>query len=425
MITEMNLPSYRLPEIAAEIEVAKDFQEVNWIWYGHLLLLYDYKLIYSHPKESDTVMPSKSWPRNFPKGGYLRPLFAHDNLHFLNWRIVEEQLSNRESSLKIDITIEFDTNVASYVEGFVENRANPNKERIAGVLDFVITTERANFAYNFYALENAEGFYDGSRVSSILRNLCSIMKLNYLDKGRYLAIGEIQATLTDKELDIKAEEKLQELYDSTYRKGLRAEFLPLNELLYLILLKVVEIEHNGERRRLDQKMEELYQFMHFELKILSVREAIIALNYFKNRSRLTFFGKINPRPEEKGQELLKDLRNMSWDLMLFRVMERQATLLGEGDFLVPYFLSFDRKMVQLFDLFPLKAILTHNNSAPIFPLWETPPLEVLQKDMDMENIKYYFTDKARTSRYSERQAYHDLSSLKDDLEQKVLKVLTY
>jgi hypothetical protein len=242
----MNLSSYMLPVITAQIEAARDFQEVNWIWYGHLLFLHDCKLIYSHPEESDTIMPSKNWPRNFPKGGYLRPLFAHDNLHFLNWRIVEDQLSNHESPLKIDITIEFDTNVASYVKGFVEDRTNPNKERFAEVLDFVITTERANFAYNFYALENAQGFYDGRQVQSILKTLRSIIKLNYLDKDKYQATHEIRTTITDRELDIKADEKLHELYDSTYREWLTAEFLPVNEMLYLILLKIVEIEHRRE-----------------------------------------------------------------------------------------------------------------------------------------------------------------------------------
>jgi hypothetical protein len=423
----MNLASHALSAIVAEVEAASDFQEVNGIWYENLPFLYDCKLIYSHPEESDTVMPSKNWPRNFSKGGYLRPLFAHDNLHFLNRRIVEEQLLNRESPLEVDITIEFDTNVASYIEGFVEHRANPNKDMVAEVLDFVIATPRANFAYNFYALENAEAFYAGGRVSSVQRNLRSIMKLNYLDKDRYRATGEIRPILTDRELDIKAEEKLQEIYDSTYQEGLTAEFLPINELMYLILLKMVEIEHKAQRRKLEQKMEELYQFMHFELKTLYVREAIIALNYFKNRSKLTFFGKISPKPKEKVQEILKYLRNMSWDLMLFRVMERQATLPGEGDFLIPYFLSCDRKMVELFDLFSIKAILAHNDSPLMFTLWETPPLDALRKEIDIEGINDYFTETARNIRYAERLAAPrpDFSNLKDDLEQEVLRLLTH
>src|SRR5205085_2572005 len=153
---------------------------------------------------------------------------------FLNQRIVEEQQLGVESPLKIDSMVEFDTNVASYVEGFVENRAGRNSERVKEVLDFVITTEGVSFAYNFYALENARGFYDGSRAPSIRRNLRSLMKLDYMDRKKYQDTGEVRAAISDQELDVKTDEKLHELYDAHYREGLKAEFIPLNETLYLL-----------------------------------------------------------------------------------------------------------------------------------------------------------------------------------------------
>src|SRR5205085_6734033 len=109
-----------LSHLGTEIQQARDTHEVTEIWHQYLIHLRDCKLIYSHPEETDIVMRSKSWPRDFPKGGFLRPLFAHDNLYFLNQRIVEEQQLGVESLLKIDSMVEFDTNVASYVEGFVE-----------------------------------------------------------------------------------------------------------------------------------------------------------------------------------------------------------------------------------------------------------------------------------------------------------------
>jgi len=198
-------------------------------------------------------------------------------------------------------------------------------------------------------------------------------------------------------------------------------------MLYVVLLKTVEIEHRAKGRKLARKMEELYEFMHFELKMQLVREAIIALHYFKNRSRLNFFGKIGPRPKAKAQRLLIDLRNMSWDLMLFRMMERQATLPGAGDFLIPYFLSFDRKMVQLFDLFPLKALLAHEKAAQMVPLWETDPVEELRKEIDTGNVEFYFGETAGNVRRSERLAdpWPDLSGIRINLEQEVVRLLSF
>jgi hypothetical protein len=414
-------------DLGTDIQKARDTQEVTEIWHRFLIYLRNSKLIYSHPEECDTVMPSKSWPRNFPRGGFLRPLFAYDNLYFLDERIVEDQIFRRESSLNIDITVEFDTNVASYVEAFVENKATTNSDIVKEVLDFVLTTKEVNFGYNFYALENARGFFDGRQIPSIRRNLKAIMKLDYMDRERYQKSGEIRLNIEDNELEVKTDEKLHALYDWPYREGLEAEFIPINEMLYLLLLKIVEIEHRDKGRRLDRKMEELYEFMHFDLKTLFVREAIIALNYFKNRSSLTFFGKINPKHKEKEQELLKELRGMSWDLMLFRVMERIATMPGQGDFLIPYFLSFDKKMVQLFDLFPLKAILAYDAGTQMIPLWATPPLDELQKEIKIEKVKDYFGDIASKVRFAERQSdpSPDLSSLKKNLEEEVVRLLTF
>src|SRR5437763_2987133 len=116
-----------LSDLGTDIEKARDTQEVTEIWHRSLIYLRDCKLIYSHPEACDTVMPSRNWPRNFPRGGFLRPLFAYDNLYFLDRRIIEDQIFRRESPLNIDITVEFDTNVASYVEGFVENKATTNR----------------------------------------------------------------------------------------------------------------------------------------------------------------------------------------------------------------------------------------------------------------------------------------------------------
>lgn len=423
----MNADWHILSHIATEIQQATDFQEVVGIWHLNLTLLHDCKLIYSQREEADVVLPSKDWRRDFGQGGFLRSLFAHDNLCFLDRRIAEEQRRGVESPLQIDSTVEFDTNVASYVEGFVEERGGANAERVKEALDFVVSNERVNFGYNFYALENAQGYYDGTRVESIRRNLRALMKLDHLDKERYLKTGEISTTLTEGELDVKTDEKLHELYDEIYRKAMEAEFSPFNEMLYLVLLKTVEIEHRRGRRNLDQKVADLYEFMNDELRRLFVREAIVALNYFKNRSKVIFFGKLTARPKEKGAQLLKELKGMSWDLMLFRVMERMATLRGKGDFMIPYFLTFDRKMVQLFDLLPMKGMLSRGEMSEAIPLWETDPLDVLAQEIDVTTVEGYFGRVASSIRQAERrmEPRPDFSKLRGALESEVIRLLTY
>lgn len=421
----MNVDPNVILVVATDLQKAKDTQEVTEVWHRFLVFLDDCRLIYSYPEESDIIMPSRAWPRDFPKGGFLRSLFAHDNMFFLDKRIAEEQRRGAMSPVKVDSTIEFDTNVASSVEGFVENRSGRNSEKVKEVLDFVVTNESVNFAYNFYAMENARGFYEGSRAGSIRRNLRSIMKLDYIDRKKYQDTGEVCAVITGHELDLRADEKLNEIYDARYEEGMRAEYGPINEMLYLFLLKMVEIHYKAEKRKLAAKMEELYEFMHFELKTLLVREAIIALNFFKNPSKLDFFGKFKEKRGWDAPALSDALRNMSWDLMLFRVMDRLAAIPGQGDFLIPYFLTFDRKMVELFDLFPLKAVLAYGDAAQMTPLWETEPVEALRKEVNTANFEVYFGEIATRIRLREREAdpRPDLSGLRTSLEKDVDRLM--
>jgi hypothetical protein len=122
-------PNLILP-VAVELQKANNPHEVTEVWHRFLVFLDDCRLIYSYSEESDIVLPSKAWPRNFPKGGFLRSLFAHDNMFFLDKRIAEEQRRGVMSPVKVDSTVEFDTNVASSVEGFVENMSGRNSEKV-------------------------------------------------------------------------------------------------------------------------------------------------------------------------------------------------------------------------------------------------------------------------------------------------------
>jgi hypothetical protein len=421
----MSLTWGKISCFGTRIQNARNFLEVAAVWREFQEHLHDFRLIYSHPEESNIVMPSKTWPRAFPKGALLRPLFAHDNLYFMDERIAWENRFGLESGVRIDSTLEFDTNIARYLEGLMEGRKGVNIEKVRQVVDFLVTTEHANFSYNFYSLENASGFYDGSRVSSIRRNLRAILKFDYMDDEHYKATGEVRTVINDQELDRKADEKLHHLYGTKPTDGLMGGFSPTNELLYLILLKTVEIEFGG-KKRLAVKMHELYEFMHFELKTIVVREAIIALNYFKKRSGLEFFGKIRPKSRDEVHEIIALLKNMSWDLMLFRLMDRTAAVPGAGDFLIPYFLSCDGKMVKLFDLSPMRGMLICGEYGQVVPIWEEEPLKVIGKDISTKNIEIYLSQTATNVRDLERQAdpQPDRTGLKENLEREVTRLLT-
>lgn len=138
--------------ILGEIQRADHVGKVASLWEAHRHYLTDCRLIYSHPEISSFVMPSRTWPRNFPNGAFLRPLFAYDNLYFLDDEIITRQALFFEAKINIGSTLVFDTNLARYAEAFWEEKRLNNQAGVREIFDFLIR-QKVSFDYSFYILE--------------------------------------------------------------------------------------------------------------------------------------------------------------------------------------------------------------------------------------------------------------------------------
>lgn len=381
----------------SSIQQADDVDEVIDFWGQYRHYLGGWRLVYSHPSISSFIAPSHNWPRNFPGGGFLRPLYAHDNLYFLDDGIIGKLMSGREAKISIDATLVLDTNVARYLEYFIDGRNTANRYAIAEMFDFLIR-RKVSFDYSFYALENARNYYAGQNIPSIKRNLEYLLRLDSLDDEPYLRAGELRSQLSDIEISVNAEERLHELYDADDRRGAIEEVLRLYDLIYILLLKVLLIKF---RRgvTLTRRVRELYEFMHYELNVLMVREPIIALRYFADKNTPPLFRKVQPSCDD----LPKVLAGISWDLMLFRHMELMTATPGARDYLVPYFLSFDKGLVEAYDTLSLKATFTSERREGHYPLWETDPIAILKEYNVFDCIEEFFKSPAQNVRNYERQ----------------------
>jgi hypothetical protein len=400
------------------VQEANHVDEVIGFWARHRYYLSDWRLIYSHPSISSFSAPSKTWPRNFPRGGFLRPLFSHDNLYFLDDVIIDKLANGREANINIDVTLVFDTNVARYVEAFIDGRNTANKDAAKEVFDFLIQ-QKVSFDYSFYTLENARSYYSGRNVASIKRNLVYLLKLDLLDDETYLNTGKPRAKVDDHEISVKADEKLHEIYEAKGRREATEEVLCIYDLIYLLLMKTVLIKfHQGIG--LAQRVRELYEFMHYKLSTLMVREPIIALWYFTEKIAPRFFRKVQPSCDD----LPKVISGMAWDLMLFRHLDLMTTARSHGDYLVPYFLSFDKGLIEAYDLISVKATFTSRRRAGHYPLWEIDPQNILKRAGVFDCVEEFFMPPAHNVRNYERQNNPDTKrrALKATLEHAVRKL---
>jgi hypothetical protein len=129
----------------------------------------------------------------------------------------------------------------------------------------------------------------------------------------------------------------------------------LKNAIYLLLLKVSEIELSSKNTRLDAetKILKLYDFMQTVLKILLGKEIYLITMYFEKNAELRNNGSSFFDPlQTSNKKLLQDLNGMARDLTILRTIERMPDLSNQADILLPYFVSRDERLNHVCDLLP-------------------------------------------------------------------------
>jgi len=105
---------------------------------------------------------------------YLVPYFSSPNIYFLDDASLTDMLSLNEAKLKIDYSLMFDTNLASYINKLVRGESLGNIQgKVISLIDSVLQDD-LNSDHLFYMLENT-------------KNVFPLLNSNSRSKTRFLA----------------------------------------------------------------------------------------------------------------------------------------------------------------------------------------------------------------------------------------------
>lgn len=295
---------------------------------------------------------------DFEFGGYLRGLFIGTRLNFLDDLTGQGLKRLGAASIPIDHSISFDTNAASYATHFVEDLDTPEARKMRSAFDYLISNG-LNYDFGLYFLENHRLLLEeGDSHEKILRTRYAIEVLKDLDEERYLRSGEVRAHASDATLWRRADKSMlrnEHLADDSL-EWLLGPF----EATYLILLKIAAVELGHPQRAFEAKLKRLLEFFDQELGAMFLRELSIAIAFFLRGTREGFFGKV----QKNHPKLLSALRNMAWDLQMYRYLERLfsanfgAAMGVPTRHFLPYVLTFDRQLASVWNYYGLRSALT-------------------------------------------------------------------
>ncbi len=338
---------------------------------------------------------------------YLVPYFSSSNIYFLGDSLLTDMFSVDEAKIKVDYSLMFDTNLASYINKLARGEPLGNiQNQVVSLIDSILQ-DNLNFDHLFYMVENAKNvpLLDSNHHSKISfwralnkdfrRNMVSLQVFSSIDCQEYKRTSFPKPQANYKEAARRAINFCYDFYASEIGKDHISEFFLLQRLLLLQLLGMLRIQLSTNKS-VKNKMKDYFAFIHEEVGAYFDRESMIAHKYFSDRNEIEVLEKI-----KKGMcttRLLKKLDNIAWDMAAPRFMEKLMSTGGQGDYFVPFFLTFDKGLRDLLSAYRVKGVIINKGKGQLIPIPEVSTYEYFVNQGFKDEIEYFFSDRVKNER---------------------------
>jgi len=344
-------------------------------------------------------------PLALPKK-YVVPYLYYPYVYFVN----HEPLMR--PWLKIDYTITFDTNFASYVDKVVRGESlNVQQDEVMQVIDDILYND-LNFDPMFYLVENIKKAYPialgmkNDEISSphkfwdlldegFRQNIVSLQLFKNFDCQHYRKLRKLKFNISYEEAVTRSINLTYKFYASSEGQELVSHFLLLQKAILLQLLAILKIQFSSNRGARN-KTREFLEFIQKEW-VYYDRETIVAHKYFKDSKTIRVLEGV-----KKGARtnLWGKIDNLAWDMTAPRFMERTIALQEPGTFMVPFSLTFDRNLRELIRCYPVKAAIINRRSEGVVPI----PLFSTRGYFEKEGYWYIISNFFSEEKQEERSA---------------------
>ncbi|PKM18507.1 MAG: hypothetical protein CVV11_14460 [Gammaproteobacteria bacterium HGW-Gammaproteobacteria-15] len=386
-----------ITQIIGEICTANSLGESLRIFNRYSNRLQNCKIIFA---AKNGTIPGFSINRDFSDGSVIRSLFGSGSVLVLDRETIDEMKIGR-AIYPFDYSISLDTQALSYLEPYILGNSSRLPKDFEEIFRF-ISREDVNVDPLPYILENLLNLSDPDKAERIFEKIKAYEVLRTIDVYALDNLGIVQSKLDNAELIKRTQELISIMYrdlsDQKVVDGVKFNF----DFCYWHLLAMISIQLSTPKMSIEEKLRALIELCDSKLATLSLREITVAKAYFERGQNLTFFGKV-----QKGKkDLFSVVQGMAWDMWHIRQMEKNLTIRpsSEARYFFPSFLTCDKRLVEIIELYPLKACAYDDRDLIPMPFFDGDWLASLSSSKDFIEGLYsiYFSDKAVLSRNKRR-----------------------
>ncbi|MET0321240.1 MAG: hypothetical protein ABW069_11020 [Duganella sp.] len=404
-----------ITSLVAEVSQAENLAQAIETYRDYAHLLEDYKFIFAAEKGA---IPGYAVNHLFSAGAAVRSVFSTERVLVLDPVTFKEmQVGNGSATYPIDFSISLDTMAMSYLEPYMSGQVNNKLPHDMREVFAFIARDEVNVDPGPYIAENRLNLGDVKAADRIFEKLKSYEVLRTLDKEWLASRGEIKSLLTQGEIDTRAFGLISGMYEALNDQPAMDGLREGHRYMYVCLMKMAEIQIKRPRQKSLDKIIEFLDFCDKELGAIFAREAVIARAYFDRGQKLTFFGKI----QVGKKDLLEQLKNMAWDLWHIRQLEEGLTMLlnPQSRYFFTALLTFDKRLIEIMDLYPLRSFAFSQKSNEKFPVYAGDWFGIIAGGSEFKGqiVDRFYSDSARRSRAERtRSAKANLLNVESGLE---------
>ena len=318
-----------------------------------------------------------------------------DKYYAIDAQIFEDMLKNTYTNYNLDMCIELDTQVISYLKSNFKSIEQINISDNREDLFYYLSELDVNYSSFPYLIENAKKITK-ENFQDIYLNLKSFEIFRNFDYRLYIEKGEKKFGIDESNMLINIDNMFNYIKSEKFQREMQ-DFYEMQEINYCLLLKAIIIENVNSKKSVKNKMELLIDFMNNSLGVFCEREMAICYYYFKHdKNTEKFFRKVKPN----SKDIFDAINSMAWDLTHIRLLERlyDFTCVGPVKFGIHPILTYDNGLKDVLKLYPVKKIAIYDgyvipwfrsSFAEIFPEAK----ELIHDEYITEKRKYVFRTK--------------------------------
>jgi len=229
--------------IVLQICDASSLTDATVLFHLHRDLLKGYKFIF--PSEIGT-QTGYSANKEFSNGAAIISLFDSDRVWVLDNNTINEMYENGVSHFPIDYSISLDTMALSYLEPYINGKHSALPSDFKEVFDF-ISDESVNVDPMLYQIENSENLSSDYNLTRIYQKIKAYEFLRNFNSTLYLKEGIISSTVSEQELEIRAQKAISKLLHSNTGKNNLSENNVIFNIVSSFLFKMILIQNKMKK----------------------------------------------------------------------------------------------------------------------------------------------------------------------------------